>query len=432
MAWTDIFLRDDEEQNPQSQPLAQGGGWVQDVTGAGNERDARNAFGMALLQAAASMGAANQGRRGYEVPRLGNILAQGAAGFGGSLGVSAMQRRQAEVQAAKQRMAEAEAAQQQAERDAFARLPAMVKNGQVSQEALLLPGAAGERARQLYSMYASEQAQRRQAGLSAAAAARAAQARDDANWQVDVGRGIRVNRITGQVQPLMTVDAQTGASVPWAAQQQIKPQSIDQIKIAASEAAAIPEGQRTPEQKRLVDQGKALGMKIGSTRTDNSNAYAETTLQDIRRARDFATDYTLIPNTGIGSWLSWVPGTTARNLDATLNTIKANIGFDRLQQMRENSPTGGALGQISDRENKLLQSVFGSLEQAQDEATFLYNLNRLEETYMDIVHGKGNWRRNPDGEVFTGPQIGNSSPGRSSQSGGANVRRYNPSTMRFE
>lgn len=55
----------------------------------------------------------------------------------------------------------------------------------------------------------------------------------------------------------------------------------------------------------------------------------------------------------------------AINLKASLDMLKANIGFDRLQQMREESPTGGALGQVAVQELAMLQSVWGSLEQAQ-------------------------------------------------------------------
>lgn len=58
-------------------------------------------------------------------------------------------------------------------------------------------------------------------------------------------------------------------------------------------------------------------------------------------------------------------GTDARNLRGDLDRIKANIGFDELNKMRRESPTGGALGQVTERELQFLQSVQGSLDQAQ-------------------------------------------------------------------
>lgn len=91
----------------------------------------------------------------------------------------------------------------------------------------------------------------------------------------------------------------------------------------------------------------------------------------------------------LGSALSRVPGTPAADVARTLDTIKANVGFDRLQQMRDSSPTGGALGQVSQQENLLLQSVLGSLAQSQTYAQFQYNLKRLKNVYLDIVHGPG-------------------------------------------
>jgi hypothetical protein len=58
-------------------------------------------------------------------------------------------------------------------------------------------------------------------------------------------------------------------------------------------------------------------------------------------------------------------GTDARNLRGDLDRIKANIGFDELNKMRRESPTGGALGQVTERELQFLQSVQGALDQAQ-------------------------------------------------------------------
>lgn len=93
------------------------------------------------------------------------------------------------------------------------------------------------------------------------------------------------------------------------------------------------------------------------------------------------------PITGFaGSAASYIPGSTAYNLSETLNTIKANLGFAKLQQMREASPTGGALGQVSDFENKLLQSTFGSLEQAQGNEQLVRNLYRVKALAGAIVN----------------------------------------------
>lgn len=109
---------------------------------------------------------------------------------------------------------------------------------------------------------------------------------------------------------------------------------------------------------------------------------------EISRARDLIENQGVVPTTGpIGALVgNALPNTPAGALSQRLQTIRANIGFERLQQMRDASPTGGALGQVSEMENRLLQSVYGSLEQAQSADELLYNLGRIEDIYTRIVH----------------------------------------------
>lgn len=97
--------------------------------------------------------------------------------------------------------------------------------------------------------------------------------------------------------------------------------------------------------------------------------------QDIDRALKQASGWT----TGTsGALLSNVWGTPSYDLSQTLETIRANIGFDKLQAMRNASPTGGALGQVSEFENRLLQSVQGALQQGQSKGQLVSNLRRVQ------------------------------------------------------
>lgn len=93
-----------------------------------------------------------------------------------------------------------------------------------------------------------------------------------------------------------------------------------------------------------------------------------------------------LPTTGFaGQKMMNTGGTAANDLRATLNTIKANVAFDKLQQMRASSPTGGALGAVSDREMELLSSALASLDQTQSAEQLLTNLNNLESIYKTIT-----------------------------------------------
>lgn len=80
---------------------------------------------------------------------------------------------------------------------------------------------------------------------------------------------------------------------------------------------------------------------------------------------------------GYGALAGVLPETKARKLAGIVNTIKANVSFDKLQQMREASPTGGALGQVSDFENRLLQATQGTLDPYQSDL-LLESLNQID------------------------------------------------------
>ena len=83
----------------------------------------------------------------------------------------------------------------------------------------------------------------------------------------------------------------------------------------------------------------------------------------------------------VGSALSNIKGTGAYDLNQVADTIKANIGFDTLQAMREASPTGGALGQIAVRELDFLQATLGSLAIGQSKEKLIKNLQAVKKHY---------------------------------------------------
>ncbi|WP_129136370.1 hypothetical protein [Luteimonas sp. YGD11-2] len=83
----------------------------------------------------------------------------------------------------------------------------------------------------------------------------------------------------------------------------------------------------------------------------------------------------------IGARSRGIEGSPAFNLASEIETVKANLGFDRLQQMRDNSPTGGALGQVAVQELIALQSTVANLDPNQSEAQIRANLNRVKEHY---------------------------------------------------
>ena len=90
----------------------------------------------------------------------------------------------------------------------------------------------------------------------------------------------------------------------------------------------------------------------------------------------------------VGNVGSWVAGSPAHDLSKTLMGIQSNLGFETLQTIRDNSPTGGALGSITERELELLQATWGSLVQSQSQEQFVHNLTRLKQIKAQFAVAK--------------------------------------------
>jgi hypothetical protein len=151
-----------------------------------------------------------------------------------------------------------------------------------------------------------------------------------------------------------------------------------QLAIAGEEARITSEAGSARKLQELKDKA-ALEKQQNAPKAESNLTAAQSKtgmLSDlIAKAKTQANFW----STGfMGQKLADVGGTPAHDLAGTLSTIKANIGFDKLQEMRANSPTGGALGNVSDNENKLLQSVWGALMQSQTEDQFKQNLDLVD------------------------------------------------------
>lgn len=68
-------------------------------------------------------------------------------------------------------------------------------------------------------------------------------------------------------------------------------------------------------------------------------------------------DPNLWQTTGLTKKLSEIPGTEGVKLRSLLQTLKYRLGFSSLQNLRAMSPTGGALGNVSDAEGQWLQNA---------------------------------------------------------------------------
>lgn len=151
----------------------------------------------------------------------------------------------------------------------------------------------------------------------------------------------------------------------------------------------IPKNIAEVEKQKKIGQGE--GQNIVNQPKEDARRYqaqqaAKLVIEDIDRAIKLVETSTL-PTTGFfGNVLKGVGNTGAHDVSKLVDTIKSNAGFDKLQAMREASPTGGALGQVAVQELVMLQSAIGSLEQSQSQEQFIANLKRVRKLYDDIIH----------------------------------------------
>lgn len=111
--------------------------------------------------------------------------------------------------------------------------------------------------------------------------------------------------------------------------------------------------------------------------------------QDVLRAIDQASEMAGFWSTGmVGKFVRDVGlgGTPATDIEIALRPVLANLGFDALQQMRASSETGAALGQVTERENTLLQSRITSLDPDGSPELLKENLKYVRDIYDVIIN----------------------------------------------
>ncbi len=169
---------------------------------------------------------------------------------------------------------------------------------------------------------------------------------------------------------------------------------IEQVILKdAATAAADPQAERTSKEKiaqsRLTAQADAARLnreqKLAQVDTQHQQKLShalgalesmDANTKHVNDLIDEAIALTGPTTAGLAKNLAFLPS-DARTLRGKLDSIRANIGFDALSNMRQNSPTGGALGAVSDNENKLLQSTIDALDQGLSPDVLKQNLESV-------------------------------------------------------
>jgi hypothetical protein len=196
----------------------------------------------------------------------------------------------------------------------------------------------------------------------------------------------------------MAADAAAARAVQMRGQNLTDARARDANNNAAAAGKAPPGYRFTPEGNLEAIPGGPADRKNtdAGIREQRSKTAAVAQADRVISKVDEALSGVGLLTAGPGSVLAGIPGTPARNLQSTLETIKANLGFAELQAMRDASPTGGALGAIAVQELNALQSTVASLDQGQGPA-------KLEKSLGDIRKHYTNWKNAVSGGKAEAP-----------------------------
>ena len=148
------------------------------------------------------------------------------------------------------------------------------------------------------------------------------------------------------------------------------------------------------------------------------------------RARAAADERAL---TGMaGQVASNLPGTANAEVYRQVEVLKSNAKVENLTAMRQASPTGGALGSVTEKESEMLAAKAGALDPASP--TFQRDLDDYERTLLRIVHGpeEGDRIFEATRPQAAAPADGNGYVGSVPQLGAPKRLRYNPDTGELE
>lgn len=179
------------------------------------------------------------------------------------------------------------------------------------------------------------------------------------------------------VSKIMGTPAQQGMQQPTAQQQ------MPQIKVTGPMAGTPAAAKMEAEAQIDIQKQQAVkNMEKAAVESKQQNALVNALDQYsvVDRSIEEAIKKTNLLSSGVASWTAGVGGLPASDLEAVLQTVQADSAFAALQEMRNNSPTGGALGSVTEKELALLQNAAGALSQSQSPGQLRKSLQQYRET----------------------------------------------------
>jgi len=148
--------------------------------------------------------------------------------------------------------------------------------------------------------------------------------------------------------------------------------AVDQYNAAAAQQSALS---KMPQSVAPMDAGYTTAALTALEKIETSYDYAESTMNPLDDVAGFW-----------GTVMKHFPGSNASDVKSSIQTVVSSVGFDRLQAMRDASPTGGALGQVSERELSQLNASIANLEQSQGGPQFRDNVRIVKAQLQRTIY----------------------------------------------
>ncbi len=179
-------------------------------------------------------------------------------------------------------------------------------------------------------------------------------------------------------------------------QPQAQPQPAQPQQMVPPTSQSAPQGVPQPGQPQAsqpqsfypkdyvnTEADKVRGRDTGQKQAEMGKAQLtlDTATSNLDRLAQQANELKIHPGlgriTGMTGMLPNIPGFPGADAEAKRQTLLAQSGFGTLQQMREASKTGGALGSVTEVEHKLLQNYLAELTNAQTETQMKAALDKI-------------------------------------------------------
>lgn len=192
-----------------------------------------------------------------------------------------------------------------------------------------------------------------------------------------------------EAEALMLADVQRQTAAARIAEEADKARGIAQAQAEVrGSLPPPPAGQRYNAEGRLEDIPGSERERAAAERRVAELAKASDVTRDIDRILDLL-DTSVSPVTGFmaPTLSALLSGSPATNVKRLRDTIESNISLSTLQQLRAQSPTGAALGQVTNQDMDTLKASLSSLSQDQSPQQFRQNLLNIRNKYMEIIFG---------------------------------------------